>query len=141
MKSGDVFIFDETGNLKSKYERQSLGTGSIFDEKWLQKVLFENIELIKVCDPVYDRVKIVPLCRELTLNDGIRNLFLDVLAVTETGSFSFCDIGAGDVPWQETIEALRTIEYKSTIIAEMLPWDETILSRTSAAMDQLFKFK
>ena len=58
-----------------------------------------------------------------------------------TGSFSFCDIGAGDVPWKETLEALRTIEYKSTIIAEMLPWDETILSRTSAAMDQLFKFK
>ena len=58
-----------------------------------------------------------------------------------TGSFSFCDIGAGDVPWKETIEALKTIEYKITIIAEMLPWDETILSRTSAAMDQLFKFK
>ena len=58
-----------------------------------------------------------------------------------TGSFSFCDIGAGDVPWKETIEALSTIEYKSTIIAEMLPWDETILSRTSAAMDQLFNFK
>ena len=58
-----------------------------------------------------------------------------------TGSFSFCDIGAGDVPWKETIAALDAIQYKSTIIAEMLPWDETILSRTSAAMDQLFKFK
>ena len=58
-----------------------------------------------------------------------------------TGSFSFCDIGAGDVPWRETIAALNSIEYNSTIIAEMLPWDETILSRTSAAMDQLFKFK
>jgi len=58
-----------------------------------------------------------------------------------TGSFSFCDIGAGDVPWKETIEALNAIQYKSTIIAEMLPWDETILSRTSAAMDQLFNFK
>ena len=58
-----------------------------------------------------------------------------------TGSFSFCDIGAGDVPWKETIAALNAIQYKSTIIAEMLPWDETILSRTSAAMDQLFKFK
>ena len=58
-----------------------------------------------------------------------------------TGSFSFCDIGAGDVPWKETIAALEAIQYKSTIIAEMLPWDETILSRTSAAMDQLFKFK
>ena len=58
-----------------------------------------------------------------------------------TGSFSFCDIGAGDVPWRETIAALNSIEYNSTIIAEMLPWDETILSRTSAAMDQLFNFK
>ena len=58
-----------------------------------------------------------------------------------TGSFSFCDIGAGDVPWKETIAALNAIQYKSTIIAEMLPWDETILSRTSASMDQLFNFK
>ena len=57
-----------------------------------------------------------------------------------TGSFSFCDIGAGDVPWKETIAALEAIQYKSTIIAEMLPWDETILARTSVAMDQLFDF-
>ena len=57
-----------------------------------------------------------------------------------TGSFSFCDIGAGEVPWKETIEALKSINYQNTIIAEMLPWDETILSRTSAAMDQLFDF-
>ena len=57
-----------------------------------------------------------------------------------TGSFSFCDIGTGDVPWKETIEALKTINYQNTIIAEMLPCDETILSRTSAAMDKLFDF-
>ena len=58
-----------------------------------------------------------------------------------TGSFSFCDLGAGDVPWKETIDALKVINYQNTIIAEMLPWDETILSRTSAAMDRLFDFK
>ena len=57
-----------------------------------------------------------------------------------TGSFSFCDLGAGDVPWKETVSALKSIQYKSTIIAEMLPWDETILSRTSVAMDQIFDF-
>ena len=57
-----------------------------------------------------------------------------------TGSFSFCDIGVGDVPWEETIKALKAINYQSTIIAEMLPWDETLLARTSAAMDQLFDF-
>ena len=39
------------------------------------------------------------------------------------------------------IAALNSIQYKSTIIAEMLPWDETILSRTSVAMDQIFNFK
>ena len=58
-----------------------------------------------------------------------------------TGSFSFCDIGADDVPWSKTIAALNSIQYKSTIIAEMLPWDETILSLTSVAMDQIFNFK
>ena len=42
---------------------------------------------------------------------------------------------------RETIDALKVINYQNTIIAEMLPWDETILSRTSAAMDQLFDFK
>ena len=58
-----------------------------------------------------------------------------------TGSFSFCDLGAGNVPWNEPVSALKSIQYKSTIIAEMLPWDETILSRTSVAMDQIFDFK
>ena len=111
MKSGDVFIFDETGNLKSKYERQSLGTGSIFDEKWLQKVLFENIELIKVCDPVYDKVKIVPLCRELTLNDGIRNLFLDVLAVTETGRLVLIECKLWKNPQARREVLAQTLEY------------------------------
>ena len=57
-----------------------------------------------------------------------------------TGSFSFCDLGTGDVPWKETIDSIKAINYKSTIVAEMLPWDETLLARTSTAMDQLFDF-
>jgi len=57
-----------------------------------------------------------------------------------TGSFSFSDLGTGDVPWKETIDSIKAINYKSTIVAEMLPWDETLLARTSAAMDQLFDF-
>ena len=57
-----------------------------------------------------------------------------------TGSFSFCDLGTGDVPWKETIDSIKAINYKSTIVAEMLPWDETLLARTSAAMNQLFDF-
>ena len=57
-----------------------------------------------------------------------------------TGNFSFCDLGTGDVPWQETIKSLKQIDYKNTVIAEMLPWDEMLLARTSSAMDALFDF-
>jgi len=57
-----------------------------------------------------------------------------------TGNFSFCDLGTGDVSWQETIKSLKQIGYKSTVIAEMLPWDKTLLARTSSAMDALFDF-
>jgi len=52
-----------------------------------------------------------------------------------TGAYSFCDIGAGQVPWPQTIKALRDVGYDGTLVAEMLPWDPTVVARTSAAMD------
>ena len=54
-----------------------------------------------------------------------------------TGGYSFCDLGAGEVPWAETMAALRSVNYTATVTAEMLPWDAGLLARTSAAMDQL----
>lgn len=53
------------------------------------------------------------------------------------GAYSFCSLGAGQVPWGETMAALRAIGYKSTLVAEMMPWDPSLLSRTSAAMDKI----
>ena len=47
----------------------------------------------------------------------------------------FCDLLAGDVPWPQTMAALRAIGYDRTIVAEMIPWDAGVLKRTSAAMD------
>lgn len=52
-----------------------------------------------------------------------------------TGGYSFCDLGAGQVPWAATMAALREVGYDKTLVAEMLPWDAAILERTSAAMD------
>ena len=113
MKSGDILVFDDNGSLRSKYDRQSLGSSSSFDEKWLQKVLFENINLIGVSDPIYDKVKVVPLCRELTLNDGIRNLFLDVLAVTETGRLVLIECKLWKNPQARREVLAQTLEYAS----------------------------
>jgi len=76
MKSGDIFAISEDGELLERFVRRPLNVGAQFDEKWLQEVLFANIDLIQPTDASYDRIKLVPLCRELNLNDGIRNLFL-----------------------------------------------------------------
>ena len=49
----------------------------------------------------------------------------------------FCDLLEGDVPWKETIHALRQNGYDKTIVAEMIPPTPGILERTSAAMDRI----
>ena len=52
-----------------------------------------------------------------------------------TGGYSFCALGAGQVPWKETMAALKAIGYDKTLVGELLPWDPANLARTSAAMD------
>jgi L-ribulose-5-phosphate 3-epimerase len=56
-----------------------------------------------------------------------------------TGGYTFCGLGAGQVPWPETMAALREIGYDRTLVAEMLPWDSSLLARTSAAMDVIME--
>lgn len=53
------------------------------------------------------------------------------------GKYAFCGLLDGDVPWPETMAALRGIGYKGTVVAEMMPWDEGLLRRTSEAMDRI----
>lgn len=50
----------------------------------------------------------------------------------------FCDLLEGDVPWVETMAALRAIGYDATVVAEMMPPDDTLLERASGAMDEIF---
>lgn len=55
----------------------------------------------------------------------------------EEGRYSFCDLSAGDIDWTETIDALRSVGYDSTIVAEMLPYAPNLLERTSVALDEI----
>jgi hexulose-6-phosphate isomerase len=50
----------------------------------------------------------------------------------------FCDLLEGDVPWKQSMDALRAIGYKDTVVAEMMPWTPELLSKTSKAMDKIF---
>ena len=57
----------------------------------------------------------------------------------DVGNLSgFCDLLAGDVPWKETMAALRKIKYDKTMVAEMMPPEATLLERTKWAMDRIF---
>lgn len=49
----------------------------------------------------------------------------------------FCDLLDGDVPWEESMAALRAIGYDKTLIAEMVPPWEDVIPRTSRAMDRI----
>ncbi len=49
----------------------------------------------------------------------------------------FCDLLEGDVPWAQTVAALRGIGYDGTVVAEMMPPGEGLLERTSKAMDEI----
>jgi hexulose-6-phosphate isomerase len=49
----------------------------------------------------------------------------------------FCDLLDGDVPWPDSMAALKAVGYDRTVIAEMLPHTEGLLERTSRAMDRI----
>lgn len=49
----------------------------------------------------------------------------------------FVDLLKGDVPWADTMAALRAIGYDKTIVAEMMPYDPGMPRRTSEAMDKI----
>ncbi len=53
------------------------------------------------------------------------------------GSYSFCALGQGDVPWEATMQSLQRIGYDSTVVAELLPYHEGLLEETSQAMDKI----
>ncbi|MEI7435178.1 MAG: sugar phosphate isomerase/epimerase family protein [bacterium] len=49
----------------------------------------------------------------------------------------FCDLLTGDIPFKPVMAALRALNYQSTLVAEMMPYDPGLLERTSRAMDQI----
>lgn len=53
------------------------------------------------------------------------------------GRYAFCDLGEGDVPWQQTMSALNEIGYDGTIVAEVIPHSPGLLERTQAALEEI----
>jgi hexulose-6-phosphate isomerase len=69
------------------------------------------------------------------LGDRIRRVHIKDFKCAVGTLDGFCDLLEGDVPFPEVMTALRAIGYDRTIVAEMMPPDDTLLERTSRAMD------
>ncbi|MEM8736980.1 MAG: sugar phosphate isomerase/epimerase family protein [Planctomycetota bacterium] len=54
------------------------------------------------------------------------------------GQYDFCALGEGDVPWPETVAALRAVGYDRTVIAEMLPHSPGLVEQAAVAMKKIF---
>ncbi len=71
------------------------------------------------------------------LGDRIRRVHIKDFK-NEVGTLAgFCDLLDGDVPFPEVMTALKEIGYDRTIVAEMMPPDDSLLARTSSAMDKI----
>lgn len=71
------------------------------------------------------------------LNKRIRRVHIKDFKKSVGNLSGFCDLLEGDVPWTETMAALRAVKYDKTIVAEMLPPKPGQLERTSKAMDTI----
>ncbi len=71
------------------------------------------------------------------LGDRIRRVHIKDFNCSVGTLDGFCDLLDGDVPFPEVMSALRQIGYDRTLVAEMMPPDDTLLERTSGAMDRI----
>lgn len=52
----------------------------------------------------------------------------------------FAELLKGDVPWKETVEALKKARYNSYVTAEIMPFTPGLLKRTSKALDKILSY-
>ncbi len=71
------------------------------------------------------------------LGKRIRRVHIKDYKKSPGGLSGFCELLEGDVPWKETMAALRAIKYDKTLVAEITPPAPGVLERTSQAVDQI----
>lgn len=79
-------MLDGNREGKTPFARISLaGRESDYDEKWLQRLLFENPSLLPIAEIDNGAREFVPICRELSIPKAGGAVFLDIFGVTPEG--------------------------------------------------------
>jgi len=115
MDGGNLIKINKNGSTRETFKRIHIGSGSAYDEKWLQEKIYEDISLLSASDPNYDHMQLVPLCREFAMHDGTRNVFLDILAISETGKLILVECKLWKNPQARREVLAQIIEYASLL--------------------------
>ena len=74
-----------TGENGKKLEKVKMESTEGFSESWVQKVLFNNADLLNPLEK--DKLDpVIPLTREFPLQGATAKVFLDILAVRSSGT-------------------------------------------------------
>jgi hexulose-6-phosphate isomerase len=97
----------------------------------------EHVKIYFDCGNVLGHHQHPPHWIEL-LGKRIRAVHVKDVRGVENSGWEWCGLLTGDVPWNETMSALKGIDYDGTVVAELAPLDAEGLKTTSDAMDRLF---
>lgn len=92
----------------------SAGAGTK-DEDWLQKVLFENSDLIPINEVLPGTGGFVPICRELTIPKAGGSVYLDIFGVTPEGKLVLIECKLWRNPQARREVIAQALEYASLI--------------------------
>lgn len=81
-----AFLVDGSSNIGGrKLTRSRLASDKSFDEKWLQRFLFGNPDIVPIEQVDPGAGSFIPVCRELALPSGGGSVFLDLFGFTASG--------------------------------------------------------
>ena len=115
MDTGNLTLLNNQNKSASKFTRVKIINNSKFDENWLQEKIYSDPSLLEVIDPNYEKIKIIPLCREFSLHNGVSNVFLDILAITETGKLILVECKLWKNPQARREVIAQIVEYATLL--------------------------
>jgi L-ribulose-5-phosphate 3-epimerase len=71
------------------------------------------------------------------LNQRVRRVHVKDFQISMGSAQGFCELGEGDVPWEESLSALRAAGYDETLVAEIIPWREGVLESTQRKLEEI----
>jgi hypothetical protein len=112
----NALILDRTtGDTASALRRVPLSGDGLFDEKWLQALLFAHPELLPLDQAEPGAGPIIPLCREFSIPRESGTVFLDILGATRAGRLVLIECKLWRNPQARREVIAQVLEYASLL--------------------------